>query len=66
MREPKHVGADFIFLMFFFFSNPTIHIIERISWIEKYMLIAALRNFANAATNLLVILIQRTDVTRYD
>ena len=37
LREPKHVGADFIILICF--NNPIIHIIECISWIIKYLLL---------------------------
>ena len=35
MREPKHVGAAFTFLMCF--NNPTIYVIECISWTIKYV-----------------------------
>ena len=37
LREPKHVGAAFICLMCF--NNPTIYIIECISWTIKYLIL---------------------------
>ena len=37
LREPKHVGTAFIFLMCV--NNPTIYIIECISWTMKYLIL---------------------------
>ena len=53
--EPKHVGAAFTFLMCF--SNPTIYIIECISWTIKYLIlliIGATMNIQLKCSNVLL------------